>query len=323
MSGSSPTAADAREDVEAGKPASRPKPFLPDWPGFGPHFRAMSFDITIFWLLALASLVLYLKPPGLARPLLFVLYQDGLPDRLDIAVPYADEILDTYASAGIATGVPMFVILVVELGWIRSFRSLEAATGGFQMALVCTSFVTTVLKVTVGGLRPHFLAVCNPDHAMPGIGYANLYYTPIICNGSNAHDILEAQMSFPSGHASSAFAGAVYLCLWLNAVLKIFSGCRTSYWKLLVFFVPLLGAILLGLSKVADSYHHMSDVITGAAIGIFFALLAYRGAHASIWDWRYNHMPLSRTVPFDYEAPYVEVSDLRDFRARSPVENGG
>lgn len=33
------------------------------------------------------------------------------------------------------------------------------------------------------------------------------------------------------------------------------------------------------------------------------AFSAYRMTYAAIWDWRFNHIPLNRGVPFDYSNP--------------------
>ena len=38
--------------------------------------------------------------------------------------------------------------------------------------------------------------------------------------------------------------------------------------------------------------------MAGAIIGTINALGAYRMTYASIGDWRYNHIPLSRDTPF-------------------------
>lgn len=37
------------------------------------------------------------------------------------------------------------------------------------------------------------------------------------------------------------------------------------------------------------------------------AFSAYRMTYAAIWDWRFNHIPLHRGVPFDFGSP--ELSD--------------
>jgi diacylglycerol diphosphate phosphatase/phosphatidate phosphatase len=41
-------------------------------------------------------------------------------------------------------------------------------------------------------------------------------------------------------------------------------------------------------------------VFAGAVIGTVFAFSSYRMLYASIWDWRWNHIPLNRNQPCLY-----------------------
>ncbi|MCU1401156.1 MAG: hypothetical protein JWN62_4265 [Acidimicrobiales bacterium] len=67
--------------------------------------------------------------------------------------------------------------------------------------------------------------------------------------------------SFPSGHASSAFAAASLLTSW--------GGRRTApIWFTL--------AMVIGLSRAYVRIHHASDVVGGALVGIAFGALAIR-----------------------------------------------
>lgn len=45
------------------------------------------------------------------------------------------------------------------------------------------------------------------------------------------------------------------------------------------------------------------DILAGAIIGTVMAFSAYRMTYAAIWDWRINHIPLNRGVPFDFANP--------------------
>ena len=127
-------------------------------------------------------------------------------------------------------------------------------------------------------------------------------------------------MSFPSGHACGAFAGFIYLSLWLNAHFKIFAngahfrtlyrgrddvedvretgvpGQRTRHWKLPMCLVPVIVAVIISGSKVRDMWHHPIDVACGAVLGTLFAHGAYRMVYRGIYDWRVNHIPLGMGV---------------------------
>lgn len=123
-------------------------------------------------------------------------------------------------------------------------------------------------------------------------------------------------MSFPSGHASAAFAGYGFLALFLNAKYKVLSSGghfrqdhgserqlgrlgvsdettqRVHHWKLVLFVFPWSIAFVMALSKVRDGWHHPVDVIFGALVGTVFAHMAYKMVYRSVYDERTNHLPL-------------------------------
>jgi hypothetical protein len=71
-------------------------------------------------------------------------------------------------------------------------------------------------------------------------------------------------------------------------------------WKLVAVYAPILGATLIGGALTIDEFHNWYDIVAGAIIGTVMAFSAYRMTYAAIWDWRYNHIPLHRGVPFSY-----------------------
>jgi diacylglycerol diphosphate phosphatase/phosphatidate phosphatase len=89
-------------------------------------------------------------------------------------------------------------------------------------------------------------------------------------------------------------AGLIFLYLYLNAKLKVFSNYAPHMWKLTALYAPVLGATLIAGSLTIDEYHNWYDVVAGAIIGTVFAFSAYRMMYAAIWDFRFNHIPLPR-----------------------------
>lgn len=257
------------------------------------------------------------------------------------AYPYRPQILAPWLDAFVAAAVPIAVILAANAVRVRSFWDTNNGIVGLVYALLASSCFQVFIKWIVGGLRPHFYDVCKPDPSLfnavglnHGVGYQNYMFTPEVCTGSQ-ESVRNALESFPSGHATTIFAGMVYLYLYLNAKLKVFSNYHPAMWKLLVLYMPILGACLIAGTLTIDHSHNWYDIIAGAVIGTVFAFSAYRMVYAAIWDYRMNHIPLNRSSAFSWSEG-CEGSDMvftrevgwgagslhGDDRDRSPTHNG-
>lgn len=64
--------------------------------------------------------------------------------------------------------------------------------------------------------------------------------------------------------------------------------------------MPVLGAVLFAGSLAVDEYHNWYDVLASAMIGTVIAVSGYRMVYASVWDFRFNHIPLQRTMALTY-----------------------
>lgn len=190
---------------------------------------------------------------------------------------------------------------------IRSFWDVNNGVLGLLYSLISAAVFQVFCKWLIGGLRPHFLDVCKPDisrvtnQGLDRSGFTQIYYTRDICTG-DPDEIDDSLESFPSGHTTAAFAGFVFLYLYLNAKLKVFSNYHPAMWKLIVIYMPILGAVLIGGALTIDEFHNWYDVVAGAIIGTAMAFSGYRMTYAAIWDWRFNHIPLNRGVAFPYVA---------------------
>ena len=110
------------------------------------------------------------------------------------------------------------------------------------------------LKWLIGGLRPHFLTACQPnvDPAnLNGVGFGSIYFDRTVCTGDR-DEINDSLESFPSGHSTAGWAGLFYLALYFNAQLKVMSAHNPAYWKMILFFSPLLGATLISGALTID-----------------------------------------------------------------------
>lgn len=188
-----------------------------------------------------------------------VTFTDGEIVYPQFAYPLRKEIVPIWAAALLAALVPIFVFLVMQIR-IRSFWDANNAIIGLLYSLITAAVFQVFLKWLIGGLRPHFLAVCQPDvtriaNQYDATGYKELYFTRDICTG-DADTIDDSLESFPSGHTTAAFAGFVYLYLYLNAKLKVYANYHPAMWKLIVIYAPILGAVLIGGALTIDEFHN-------------------------------------------------------------------
>jgi membrane-associated phospholipid phosphatase len=208
----------------------------------------------------------------------------------------------------ISTWTPIVIIVLAQIR-IRSFWDMNNAIMGLLYSLILGTLFQVTIKILIGGFRPYFLVVCQPDISraathdttgLNGVGFHQLMYSADVCTNPDKGAVKGAMTSFPSGHSTAAFASGVFLFLWMNAKLKVWTNYQTSFWWLALLFAPLLGAVLQACLLTIDMAHNWYDILVGSIIGTMFAFASYRLVYASIFDWRYNHIPLSRTNKFDY-----------------------
>jgi len=273
-------------------------------PTFGQWLKHTLLDIITMAAMGAIGLGVYMAKPAPSRSFT-VTFMDGEIVFPQFGYPLRDEIVPIWAAALLASLVPIAIFLLMQIR-IRSFWDVNNAVIGLLYSLITAAVFQVFLKWLIGGLRPHFLAVCKPDISLAthqgynGKGYMQLYYTREICTGDE-DQINDALESFPSGHTTAAFAGFIYLSLYINAKLKVFSNYHPAMWKLIAVYAPVLGATLIGGALTVDEYHNWYDVVAGAIIGTAMAFSSYRMTYASIWDWRYNHIPLDRGSPFMFD----------------------
>ncbi|GAA5837566.1 hypothetical protein JCM9279_006790 [Rhodotorula babjevae] len=265
-------------------------------PTVGQWFKQHWVDILTMAALGAVALGVYEADPAPTRSFA-ITFANGEIVYPQFAYPLRKNIIPIWAAALIAFFVPFVAFGLVQIR-VRSFEDLNTATFGLLYSLINAATFQVFIKWLIGGLRPHFLSVCKPDLSGVDIGegYGGLYFTRSVCTGDR-NEINDSLESLPSGHSTAAWAGLLFLSLYLNGKLKLFADYRPQFWKMLAFFAPLLGAFLIAGSLTIDEYHHWYDVVIGSCIGSASALAAYRMSYAAIWDFRFNHLPLPRAPP--------------------------
>jgi membrane-associated phospholipid phosphatase len=144
-------------------------------------------------------------------------------------------------------GSPEVVAPAIALAWLAGRAldrpALAAASLRVGVPVALTGVATLALKLAVGRVRPEDSAA-EPDTYRPFSGHG----------------------SFPSGHASVAFAAAT--------ALDRETGSRWVPWVV----YPLAG--LVAWSRVRDDRHWTSDVVAGAALGAWTAAKTHEALRA-------------------------------------------
>ncbi len=107
-------------------------------------------------------------------------------------------------------GVPLVIILVWTLVARSGFHKAHVSILGLLVSLALTTFLTDVLKNSVGRPRPDLIARCKPKEDTP----KNTLLTIDVCTETNSHILQDGWRSFPSGHSSWAFSGLGYLAMY-------------------------------------------------------------------------------------------------------------
>jgi membrane-associated phospholipid phosphatase len=135
-------------------------------------------------------------------------------------------------------------------------------------AIVVSAGATYVIKGLAGRQRPSHAGVDDPDDFKFGGGFTT---------GSSS--------SFPSGHATAAFATATVVTLETH-----------RWWPKSTWFVaPIMygGASMVGVARLYSNAHWASDVVMGAGIGTLTGLKVFRYNHLTTADNRANRWLLT------------------------------
>lgn len=139
-------------------------------------------------------------------------------------------------------------------------HDIHAGLCALMMAIGMSEGLTQILKFVVLRRRPNFYSLCQFSKETK------------TCT-TDFHHVLEAQLSFPSGHTSLSFCGMTILVWFLLGRLQYPKSRHKVLY--LICFLPWLFACLVGVSRIVDYWHHVSDVVAGCLLGTTCATISY------------------------------------------------
>ncbi|MDB5505963.1 MAG: hypothetical protein JWR75_601 [Devosia sp.] len=180
-------------------------------------------------------------------------WPQGLRDFMEQVTRYGETdwiIIPTAIFCVIFAGLA--VIMRTRLQKLAMLQMLH--TFGFILVGVgLPSLVATIIKRLIGRARPELLDTLGNFSFRPGLADWT-------------------QQSFPSGHATTALA------------LAFVVGFLSKRW----FAAMLLFGIVIALSRIVVGAHYPTDVIAGAALGIFGAYATRAVFAARGWGFEYR-----------------------------------
>uniref|UniRef100_A0A8D0GI88 Phospholipid phosphatase 1 n=1 Tax=Sphenodon punctatus TaxID=8508 RepID=A0A8D0GI88_SPHPU len=197
-----------------------------------------------------------------------------------IQYPYKADTISYELLAGIIVPFDIIVIILGEAlsvyyhrlhsnSFVRNnyIATIYKAIGTFIFGAAASQSLTDIAKYSIGRLRPHFLAICQPDWQR--INCSLGYIENFRCLGDKVK-VNEGRLSFYSGHSSFSMYCMLFLALYLQARMK---GDWARLVRPTAQFGLIAASIYVGLSRVSDYKHHWSDVLTGLIQGAVVAVL--------------------------------------------------
>ena len=222
------------------------------WDGFGASWAALKNPSPglkrFFWLTVATALLMAYAVANLDRPLIIFTHD---------VLPLWRSVFRFITEFGIAT--PYLVVTAVAAG--MCFVAAKPAKGQERrrylfhawraayvfLAVGVSGLIADLIKPVVGSARPKL--------------FFSQHVSGLAGSGPNAN-----YWSFPSGHSVTAVALAFALCMLYPR------------WK----WAWIIGALLIGMSRIGLDTHHLSDVIGGFYIGLvtawaLYAIFRHRG----------------------------------------------
>ncbi|KAE8890901.1 hypothetical protein PF010_g2123 [Phytophthora fragariae] len=264
------------------------------------HFRVLEFgSAVLLYLLAVvfAKIKVHERPiPGIKVRLNATAVAWALDPSLD-EIKLSEEVpMWLLLALGICLPVGTNLVVNYVLPVFCQVRVIAHDTRDFLLSLfqsmALATFLTQFTKNITGRFRPSFYDMCKWNHDVVWDGVTNLCTDPA---GEK-----EGRKSFPSGHASFAWATMLILTLYLlgrsrlNCENRSNSTLRGGKKSLMLFMccAPVCLAAWISITRCIDNWHNYSDILAGSVIGVASALFAFNYNYGSIFSWDSAGLPL-------------------------------
>lgn len=138
---------------------------------------------------------------------------------------------------------------------------------GLCICFCTTGIITSIFKAYVGRARPDVYDVCGKEAT---------YET---CKETGKFSRNDEFFSWPSGHASTAISGTLYMSLFLNKCIKHrHLGICIAVVMILCF------GIYSGATRIVDFRHHTDDVAAGLFVGFIVTYLIWNNSEEEVFS---------------------------------------
>jgi len=253
-----------------------PGPFF-DFPSRVFHPRiAYGLDIGLIVLMIFFGILFsVLDPPNLYFRL----------DDPAISHPVLPIIISDWAAFLFLIGC--ILLLLLSFLFVQDKIDLLHAFFGLVECFVFSFATISFLWWSIGGLRPTFLSVCDPDPSKiiaPRFPGEHVYYTHAdICRAPYSKGLASADedtiafglRAFQSGHVSFIMAPMLWITLYWTTRFKPFDGF-SHLWKIaIIIILPAIG--IYGSFTRYHDYHHSVWAITfSILVSVFWTAVFYR-----------------------------------------------
>lgn len=172
-------------------------------------------------------------------------------------------------------------------GLVFKNQKMKTTTLLATQSYIVSAAVQALGKLITGRQRPNYLAdgATEPSPTFRGPAFS-------LKNGST---------SFPSGHTTGAFAAATVFA----------EEYRDLPW---VPFLSYGAATLIGLSRITENKHWISDVFAGAGLGYITGLQVVRNYHR--YAYLQNHKPAKGSLSLGLQFNYDHLEPCLTYRFR-------